>query len=268
MDFESLLRLDPKIWPLAVLAWLRILSIFIWLPIFHTSTIPVRLKVMLSVLMALCLWPAIEPQIRVNTGHLQWSPIALFLLTMREVFFGFAVGFASRTINFGIEISSQLVGIGMGFQTASLFSPTAGHEESAYGSFKGWLVIVILLSLNLHHLFIEGIVRSFSTFIVSQEINAVAVSRGAVQVVTQSFDLALRFAAPLLCVQLLINATLGLLGRAVPQLNVFSVSFPVSFVLCMVVLFLTFSGFVRTLSGHAMRIEMGMFESMLRVVGK
>lgn len=275
MTIETLLQLDPRIWPIAVLAFMRILSILVWLPIFGDSVVPMRIKIMLAILMTVSLWTVIEKntlaaalnptgtaQNAISTGLYSWDFPHLLLLTMREVFFGFALGFAARTIVYGVSISSQLVGLSMGFQSASLFNPMAGHDESAFSAFQSWLLIVIVLALNIHHQFLIGIAKSFIYIPIGPVANDMMISRTAIEVVTTTFEMALRLAAPILVVQSLIAIAMGLMNRAVPQLNIFVMNFPISFLVSMMILFFSAGGFVRFIGSKFAYTEVANFEWM------
>ncbi|MBX9838112.1 MAG: flagellar biosynthetic protein FliR, partial [Silvanigrellaceae bacterium] len=48
MDILSVIQLDPKTWPLAVMAFLRITTMFFFLPIFGEQAVPTRLRIVLG----------------------------------------------------------------------------------------------------------------------------------------------------------------------------------------------------------------------------
>lgn len=259
MNFESLLQLDPKVWPFAVMMFLRIVSVLFFMPIFGDSTIPGRLRLLLSLAMSVCIWPIVEGNIHATPGFIQWSPLTLGLATLREVFFGFAVGFAAKTLIFAASIASHMVGVNMGFQTATLFTPQTGTQESAFSSLKIWLVTILLLTFNIHHVFIQGIVNSFTNIPLAAQADPNVLMTVIMQTITSSFDIGLRIAGPLLLIQTLTTLALGLLNRALPQLNAFIISFPVSFLLSMIVLFFSSSAFVRLIGQQGSLIEVAAF---------
>lgn len=259
MNIESLIQLNPQVWPYAVMMFLRIVSVLFFMPIFGDSTIPVRVRILFALAMSICIWPVVEGNLRSTAGFIQWSPLTLGLATLREVFFGFAVGFAAKTLIFAASIASHIVGVNMGFQTATLFTPQTGTQESAFSSLKVWLVTILLLTFNIHHIFIQGIVTSFTQVPFAAEPNAQVLISVIMQSIVSSFDIGLRIAGPLLLIQTLTTLALGLLNRALPQLNAFVVSFPVSFLLSMMVLFFSTSAFVRLIGQQGGLLEVAAF---------
>jgi len=267
MNFESLFQLDPQVWPFAVMMFLRIVSVLFFMPIFGDTTVPARIRLLLALTISICVWPVVEGNIRAVPGFIQWSPLTLGLATIREVFFGFAVGFAAKTLIFAASIASHIVGVNMGFQTATLFTPQTQTQESAFSSFKIWLVTILLLTFNVHHIFIKGIVNSFATIPIAASANPEVLMGVIIQSITASFDIGLRIAGPLLLIQTLTTIALGLLNRALPQLNAFIISFPVSFLLSMVVLFFSASAFVRLIGTQGSMLEVAAFNQVQRAFG-
>jgi flagellar biosynthetic protein FliR len=265
MSFEELVQLDPKIWPLAVMMFLRIATIFFLFPIFGENTVPRQLRIALALVLAICLWPAVQTEIRAAGGTLQWSPLALLIATFREVTYGFAVAFAARVLLHAVSIAAQLVGVNMGFQTATLFSNFTGHQESAFSVLQGWVAVMLILGLNVHHMFLEGLADSFRAVPIAPIAGSQEIARVATTIVTSSFILGLKLAAPLLVIQILLNAALGCLTRAVPQLNVFVLSFPISFLVGMIVLFFGAGMYVRYMAHQGMGVEAASFEHMQKV---
>jgi flagellar biosynthetic protein FliR len=155
----------------------------------------------------------------------------------------------------------------MGFQTATLFTPQTQTQESAYSSLKIWLVTILILTFNIHHIFIKGIVNSFSTIPIAATANPEVLMGVIMQTITASFDIGLRIAAPLLLIQTLTTIALGLLNRALPQLNAFVISFPVSFLLSMVVLFFSASAFVRLIGTQGSLLEVAAFNQVQKAFG-
>lgn len=152
-----------------------------------------------------------------------------------------------------------MVGVNMGFQTATLFTPQTGTQESAFSSLKIWLVTILLLTFNIHHVFIQGIVNSFTNIPLAAQADPNVLMTVIMQTITSSFDIGLRIAGPLLLIQTLTTLALGLLNRALPQLNAFIISFPVSFLLSMIVLFFSSSAFVRLIGQQGSLIEVAAF---------
>jgi flagellar biosynthetic protein FliR len=76
--------------------------------------------------------------------------------------------------------------------------------------------------LDIHHFFIEAIVRSFDV----TTVNYPGIFAAVLKLNALFFPLAFKIAAPIFLVQMLVNLSMGFLSRAMPQANIFFVSFP------------------------------------------
>lgn len=265
MDILSIIQLDPKTWPLAIMAFLRITTVFFFLPIFGDQVVPARLRIVLGLSITFFIYPIVSDKIHQQDMLLQWSGLTLLLSTIREVIFGFAIGYSAKLVIIAVSIASHIVGINMGFQVASMFSPGANDHESAFSVMQNWFAIILILTLNVHHIFLEGLFKSFIYVPIGGIGDHTSLAKVSINIIQEAFSLGLRLAAPLMAVQILINISLGLLNRILPSLNVFIISFPISFTISILVLFLSIGSFISVLGKYGMEKEVAWYDSMKRV---
>jgi flagellar biosynthetic protein FliR len=264
MDILSAIQIDPHKWPLAAMLLLRIITLFFFLPIFGDQVVPMRVRVALGIAFSFFTYPIVSKFMTQNDNLLQWSAFTLLIASLREVVFAIAVSFSAKLIFFGSSIASHLVGINMGFQAASMFNPQLNEHESSYSVLQNWIVVVLFVTFNMHYVFIEGIVKSFINVPIGPIPNASSFIKIAIHIANEAFILGLRFAAPLITVQILINISMGLLNRSLPALNVFVISFPLSFIITMIILFLSITSLVAIISTYGFNSELVWFETMKR----
>ncbi|MES2616116.1 MAG: flagellar biosynthetic protein FliR [Bdellovibrionota bacterium] len=264
MDILSVVQIDPQKWPLAAMLFLRVVTLFFFLPLFGDQVVPVRLRIALGIAFSFFSYPIVSDYLKPSESLLQWNALSIATATLREIIFAVSVGFSAKLMFFGASIASHLVGINMGFQAASMFNPGMNEKESAYAVFQNWIVIVLFLTLNIHHIFLEGIVKSFVTVPIGPVPEAVSFAKISFNIAQQVFILGLRLAAPLITVQILINISMGLLNRSLPSLNVFAISFPVNFIATMIILFISISSLVAIISTYGFQSEIIWFETMKR----
>ena len=82
------------------------------------------------------------------------------------------------------------------------------------------------MTTDLHHLFLSAIVRSYALFPFSRAVQVEDAGLLAVQTVGKSFALGLQLAAPVVVFSLVLNVATGLVGRVMPQFQVFFVATP------------------------------------------
>jgi flagellar biosynthesis protein FliR len=167
-----------------------------------------------------------------------------------------------------VSIASQLVGVNMGFQAATLFSPTSGMQESSYAVFKSWIMTLCILSFQLHHTYIQEIFSSFQSLPLGGSSSFGEIANSAASIVQSSFLLGIRLGAPLLLVQFLVTLGLGLVNRSVPQLNALVMQFPLSFVVSFFVLFFTSAAFVKLIGTQGVLMSAKGMNDMTHSLGK
>jgi flagellar biosynthesis protein FliR len=254
LNIETLLQIDAKTWPLAAMMFFRILTCLIFLPIFSDNSVNLRIRIVFSMALAFLLWPALSPELQ-KFPPIDATPLGLLICTMREVFFGFAIGTCGKVLNNAANVGSHLVGVGMGFQTASMLNPQTGAMEDAYTTLKTWIVVLLMLTFQVHHIFLEEIVASFRTVPFSSVASTEALLNTVISSIQSSFSIGIRMGAPILIAQVLVTFAIGLINRAIPQLNAMVIQFPVSFMVSMVVLFFSIAGTIQLLGTQGLFSE-------------
>ncbi len=217
---------DPAQLLTGALAFLRISVILFALPMIGDPPTPVRARILIGLALTFGLYDIIPAGF---APHLDTDLLSLSTYVVREVLVGLVIGFLARVGFDGFLMAANVVAYQMGFSTASLFVPDAGAQMDGFTAFHRLIVMLMFLSLNLHHLFISAIADSFRLIP-----GGMAGMHGSLitLLVTSTagiFSIAVQLAAPILVALLFTMAGLGLIARTVPQMNVFTMSFPISF---------------------------------------
>lgn len=217
-DAQLNLWITGFFWPLT-----RILGLFMVAPVLSHASIPNRVKIGFSVLVALLLAPTLPPLPQVPLAS--WSGL---LVLAQQFLIGAAIGFAMRVVFSGVEAAGELIGLQMGLGFASFFDPNSEGQTLVIGSFLNLLAVLVFLSVNAHLFLLAALAGSFH----SLPISAVPLAAGGFLQLAQAggvvFALALQLALPLIAVLLVVNLALGILTRSAPQLNIFAIGFPIT----------------------------------------
>jgi flagellar biosynthesis protein FliR len=267
MGFEAAFGFDYSNWGPAILTFLRVVTILFFLPIFGSDAAPLKLRIVLAMVITFAAWPVASQQVGIMDSARLQGPTGLFLASLREVFFGFAIGFSAKLVLIAASIAANMIGLNMGFQTAATFSPIFNSQDSAFAVFKNWIVLILILSLNLHHIFFDLIFRSFTKIPITGSINSIQLLNSVIAIAQTSFEIGLKLAAPFLAIQFLSTLAIGLLGRVVPQLNVFIVNFPVSYLISMVLLIFVLGSMAALISHESATSELMLSERTMNAFG-
>ncbi|MFY9329886.1 MAG: flagellar biosynthetic protein FliR [Georgfuchsia sp.] len=220
--------LSGLLWPLA-----RILALIATVPILGNNVIPARFKIALGVLITLIIAPLAAPP----QGVELWSSTGMVIL-IQQIAIGVAMGFAMRIVFAMVDLAGDLIGLQMGLGFASFFDPQNATNTALISQYLGILITLIFLGTNSHLLLIATLTESFQVLPISADPLGSAPWLTLVQWGGKTFSIGLMLALPILAALLITNLSLGILTRAAPQLNLFSVGFPVTLMLGFAVLFL------------------------------
>lgn len=209
-----------------VVVFLRITGILLGLPFFGDNPTPVKMRILLAAAMSFALYPILSPTL---PEGVEQSVTLMFFMIGSEMILGICIGFLARLFFDAVVSAAAVVGYQMGFGTANLFMPDSSTQLDGFTALHRIFVLVIFLSLNLHHIFIKSIIDSFLTI----PLGALSLTpQSGVILIEKSanlFAIAFQLSAPVLVALLFTMAALGLIARTVPQMNVFTQSFPASF---------------------------------------
>ena len=217
------------------LVFLRIVAFVVAMPVIGTASVPVPVKVLFSLVLAVLLTPVLKFQ---NADLIVIGDQVVFL-TIREICLGLFLGYLMRLFFFAVSIAGEIVGISSGAASAQLFNPAMGAQGNVLEQFYITLGTLFFFGLNGHHIFLQGLANSFEIVPVAD----IALKSQAFAGITGAFQailvMGLKLSSPIMISVLLTNLSMGVLGRAVPQMNVLVTSLQVTFLVTIFVLILT-----------------------------
>lgn len=238
--------------------FLRVTGFFVAMPVIGTPSVPVSLKVLFSLTFAVIMYPVVQ---KTALNFNAFSDMMLWI-ALKEVVVGLFLGFLVRMFFFAMTVVGEIVGVSSGVAAAQMFNPATGDHNTVFESFHSMMGTVIFLILGGHHLFIAGFAQSFDFLpVTSLGFNVMSVE-AVVNMGQEIIATGFRLAAPVWVAVLVANLALGFLGRAVPQINIFVMSFHVTILLAFGVLFLMLPLFVGEMGGVIEQMAIGFGEAV------
>ncbi len=211
--------LNPLLWP-----FLRTLALFAGMPTFSQRNVPLRLRVGLSLFIAVAAQPSLPA---IPAVPLDSLPM-LTLVMAQQLIIGLTMGFAVRVVFAALEFAGELIGLQMGLNYAAFFDPATSAQGTATARFFGSMVAFLFIAVNGHLLLIHALIQSFHAFPVGPEpfafLKAIAPQKWGGEI----FAIGLWIALPLITMLLFVNLVLGVISRVAPQIGVFAVGFPLT----------------------------------------
>jgi flagellar biosynthesis protein FliR len=209
----------------------RLLAFFMSDPILGHKNVSSQVKVGLSLLLAFLLTPNLPPM--PDVPLISWAGLGVIV---EQVLIGMSLGMVMRITLAVVEMAGEICGMQMGLAFASFFSADTGTNSQVLSRFLSLVTILMFLALGGHLMVLELLAATFSLLPVGQfgldpqAWNLLARHGGSI------FLTGLLLALPMVGALLIINLAMGILNRVAPQLTVFSVGFPATLFVGMLLL--------------------------------
>jgi flagellar biosynthetic protein FliR len=200
-------------------------------PPFNSRLIPVQVKALLSVGLAL----PVAPFLTSTLPSIQTS--AILACAVLQFFVGAALGFVTYLFFSALQAAGDLLDVFGGFTLAMAYDPLSMNQSSIFGRFYNLVAVTLLFASDGHQLVLRGFLRSYQTLPLDANFSMATFSDLLTKGIGEMFLAGLQIAGPLIAVLFLTDVAFGLLNRVAPALNAFQLGFPAK-----IFLVLTLSG--------------------------
>jgi flagellar biosynthetic protein FliR len=225
----------------------RLSAFFLVVPVFGSTTFPVRIRVAAVVLLSVFFSMSASPGFEASGV----SGLEAGIYLCNEATYGFCLGLIASLLFTAVKVSGRIAERQMGLAMAETFDPLSEERGQPLGTLFETIFVLLFLSAGGLHLFLMVIGRSYEIFQAGSTPSIVSMAEGVVEAGSVMLMAGLRLAAPLLAAFLVLMVILAVLARVVPEMNILFVSLPlrVGLGLLMAAIFLPFiQGFVSEFS--------------------
>ena len=224
-----------------VFPMMRISAMFVSMPVFSTHTIPAQIRVILSGTLAFIVMPLLPP-----LPQIEMMSYAGIMIGIPQVAIGLTTGFVLQMVFAAVVFAGQGVAYGMGLGFASMVDPQNGQQVPVIAQIYMILATLLFLSLDGHLLLIKLLMDSFTSLPMGQifdlnNIWSIIAWSGRI------FSDGLLLSMPVIISLLLVNVVFGVASKSAPQLQIFSVGFPITLMLGILLIWITIPNFLELL---------------------
>lgn len=251
IPYQELINLVSQIlWPLP-----RISGLFLSMPVFSSVMLPKRIRLTFILVLAFVVSPSISTQL--SLLHFKGGDL---LVVAFELLLGLLMGFVIQLVFQVFVIGGQIISMQAGLGFATMVDPASRSSVPLISHFYMMLVTLMFLSLNGHLVMLDTLISSFQTMPVGSS-HAELKDIGAVlQFSGWMFKQSVLVALPAILALLIVSLSFGVMARVAPQLNIFSLGFPITLLMGMIILRVS-------LPGVASQIADSLEQGMLLIKG-
>lgn len=213
----------------------RMSSFLVAWPLLGGVNVPAPVKVLLSLLLSLVFFPVLKSSMTIEVLGIAHMIVCVF----KEVIVGLSLAFVSYLFFYAVQVGSELIAISMGITSAQMFNPTMAVSMTPIDHFYSIFAGLFFLLLNGHHIFLTGLLHSYDVMPAGRTGFGVESFSQIALVGKEVLIIGFQLSAPVLVSILLINISMAIIGRAVPQMNVLLTSMSVNVLVGIIILVLS-----------------------------
>jgi len=207
-------------------------------PFFSTNSVPRRVKAGLSFFLAFMVYNSLTPHVMPEYNTL----FSYATLVIKEAITGLLIGYGANICNSIVLFAGKIADMEIGLSMMQLMDPLTRESTGFTGSIYEYGVLLMMMINGMIYYFIRAIVETYRIIPIGM---AKFSSEKIVSIVTRFMGdyilIAFRLCLPVVASIMILNAVLGILVKASPQINMFSVGMHFKLLVGLSVLFLTIS---------------------------
>jgi flagellar biosynthesis protein FliR len=232
---------------------IRLAAMILAAPLFSAAAITLPIRIALVMSLAAVLTPTL------NVPPVSLISLTGFLLIAQEILLGLAIGFIMQIAFAAVAMAGEQISFSTGLGFAAMIDPQTGAQSPVITQFLSILLTFIFLSVQAHHVLIRELATSYHLLPIGASLVNASTYLSIIQTAALMFSDSLLIALPVIIALFLINLVIGVLTRVAPQLNIFSVGFPITILVGLGLMLITLpslgAGISSTLDDISMRMR-------------
>lgn len=204
----------------------RLMGMLVFNPFFGRKNVPVIIKMGLALFIAVITVPFIDATYSESPSFLSF-----LIVILKEMFIGFAISFVMQLFLSVPLIAGEMSDMQLGINMSKVYDPQSNISMPLTGTIYNIMYILLFFSSNSHLTLIHITADSFTAFPPGYNL----INFNALSYIVYMFGdiliLSVKLAVPIIAIEMLVEAGLGMIMRMVPQINVFVVGLPLKLII-------------------------------------
>ncbi|MBE1237047.1 flagellar biosynthetic protein FliR [Phaeovibrio sulfidiphilus] len=210
----------------------RISAAMMLLPGFSAEYVSTQIRVFLSLALALVCTPAVSA----GLPEVPSTALMVGLLVGMEAIVGLFLGVYGRFLLVVLSFMGHVVGYSSGLMMAQSFDPVTYQQGSLITRYFNQVLVVLMFVTGIHQIMVLGVLNSYTTFPAGAVPDTADTARLFTSLLLSGFRVGLQLASPFMVYAILFQATLGIMARLMPRLNILFIALPAQIMLAFAIL--------------------------------
>lgn len=205
------------------LIFLRVTAFFAITNVFFPNGTPKTLKAMFSLIFSFALLSGVD------YGSLNeiTSNYYLIIYIIYEIVNGLILGLISNIAFEVVLMAGSLLDVHIGLSMVNTVDPNSKANTTITGNLLHYVALIIFFIVDGHHMLIKSLMESFITLPMGNGLLHAETMSTLIEIIANYFAIGLKIAIPIVLIMIMTDVAMGLVSRAVPQINVMILGMPV-----------------------------------------
>ena len=226
-----------QVWA-AALVFSRVGALVMVMPGVAQGSVPPLVRLAFALLLAMCIGPIAQPYLPPEPATVDGTAFYIG----REIVIGLAIGGLLQLFLTSMTAAGEFVSLQTTLAFAQTANPTQAVPGTTVSTFLTLMGVTLIFDTDLHRMFIAAMAHSYTLFPPMRTLPLNDAAQLATQTLARSFSLGLQLAAPVVVFSLVFNVATGLVGRMMPQFQIFFVATPLNLLLSLSIFALSIGG--------------------------
>jgi flagellar biosynthesis protein FliR len=208
------------------LVFTRWLAVMLQLPLFDNASVPPQVKVLCALMISYAFYPQVSAPVMRDMAVI--GADNFWYLTILNTMIGLLIGFLAKSIMDIFVSAGGMITQQIGLGAVRYFDPQSSTQIGPFEMMIQWSMLIIIISSGALLPMFKGVLNTFHSIGLSDLTRLHQTPEFFLEAFKSIFVSGLALAAPLIFLNMLIMAILGIIARTVPQMNVLMVSFAVN----------------------------------------
>lgn len=215
-----------------ILVFCRMGSMLFFNPLLARKNVLSSVKIALALGLTLVITPTLD------TSQMEAFEGLVFLFAMlKEFLVGFAAGLVFQIFYYMLFAAGDIIDMGFGLSMAQAFDPGTSIQTSVSGKLFELLFVLYFFATDSHLTFIRITASSYDIVSMGAVTFGEDVATFISTMFVSAFALIIKLCAPFMVATFVLEVALGVLMKLSPQINIFSIHFPIKILLGVLLLF-------------------------------